>query len=286
MREILKMIKSAMILKMAKTKSMDARFSIRFVGFVWAGVSLVLAPGASAKETEAKASLLSSIENFQALPLEKNENWIEVAYDKIPSSHVEFHGGEVHFHILKSNSVVAYKLPSPLKLRKIKFVIEIQGDLATPALKSKPEKDQDWEEDYMFRVGLVATGKNTLGFFGERFAPVWVRQLYSLVPKNLGLDKVYFYNVGRPPMEVGMSRIHPESRGQFHEEIVALRGVPTAAVRSSGGKDAPNPNLMSIEKDVDPNREIAAFWFSIDGDQTHSTYHVTLKSFEFLVGQK
>ena len=228
---------------------------------------------ASTSETSKDQPLLneklsSSPENrFETVPLDKESSWIQIPYDKIPPNQVEFHGGEVHFHILKSNSVVAYKLPTAVKIKKLKYTVEIQGELATPPAAAKPSKIEDWEDDYMFRVGLVATGKNTLGVFGRKFAPQWVQKLYALVPEGMGLDKVYFYNIGRAPMEVGMNRIHPESRGQFYEEIVALRDSKS--------------NLVSVQKDFNPEREIAAFWISTDGDNTQSTYHVTLKSLSY-----
>ncbi len=190
------------------------------------------------------------------IPLQQ-KGWSEISFGKIPANKVEHSAQQLKIQVKSSASPLVYKLDHLVNISSFQINLKFSGDLKAPAAEKK------WEEDSLFRIGLVAKGDKTLSGVKKLFAPDWVKKLFALAPEGIGLDKIYFYNVGRTLSQMGLSRPHPKSE-LMNEEIVA--------VRKTGG------NSMQINKSLNPPVPTSALWISVDGDDTNSEFQTTIEN--------
>ena len=190
------------------------------------------------------------------IPLEQ-KGWSEISFGKIPVNKVTHSATELKVEVKGSASPLVYKLDRLVVIKSIQIKLKINGDIKTPAAAGK------WEEDSLFRIGLVANGDKTLTGVKKLFAPDWVKKLFALAPEGVGLDKIYFFNLGRTSSQNGLSRLHPKSE-LMNEEIVAVRSGTEASVQ--------------IDKVLSPPISTAALWISIDGDDTNSEFQTTIEN--------
>ena len=190
------------------------------------------------------------------IPLEQ-KGWSEISFGKIPVNKVTHSAGELNIQVKSSASPLVYKLERLTKIKSLQIKLKFNGDLKAPASAGK------WEEDSLFRIGLVANGDKTLSSVKKLFAPDWVKRLFALAPDGVGLDKIYFFNVGRLSSQVGLSRAHPKSE-LMNEEIVAFRKA--------------GENSLTIDKVLTPPISAAALWISVDGDDTNSEFQTSIEN--------
>lgn len=190
------------------------------------------------------------------IPLEKN-GWTEISFGKIPVNKVTYSSQELIIQVKNSASPLVYKLDHLTKIKSLQIKLKLTGDLKSPAA------EKAWEEDSLFRIGLVAAGDKTLSGVKKLFAPDWVKKLFALAPDGVGLDKIYFFNVGRTASQMGLARPHPKSE-LMKEEIVAVRNA--------------SDKTITIDKVLNPPLSTAALWISVDGDDTGSEFQTSIEN--------
>lgn len=190
------------------------------------------------------------------LPLRK-ESWVSLSYSKIPANRVYFADGEMRVKVNKSAGPLVYKFS------KIESISEfyVRGKV----VGSKAKEKTPFDEDSVFRFGLVGVGDKKLKGPLKFFAPNWVKELFSLAPKGIGLDKIYFFNITNRNELVGKSRTHPNS-DLIHERTIAI-------LNERGEID--------LKYKLGSPIETAAVWISIDGDETQSEYETILTEIKF-----
>ncbi len=154
-----------------------------------------------------------------------------------------------------SSSALIYKLDNPALINLIHAEISILGDI------NLKNKNFEFEEDSYFRFGLVVLGKNKLTRWAKLFSPNWVQNLFSLIPEDAGLDKIYFYNVAHNEKSVGKSRSYPQS-SYVVESVVTFK----------------NNKNINFDFKLEENRNVAAVWVSADADQTQSVFTTTIEA--------
>lgn len=190
------------------------------------------------------------------IPLVK-ENWTLLKYSKIEPNQIEFKGDKMSISVVNSASPIFYKLPQPIMASSFLVRGEYKGQKKLEVGK--------FDEDSLLRMGLVATGKTKMNRFQYMFAAQWVKRLFDLAPKNVGIDKIYFYNITNRNELVGQSRAHPKTEF-IHESIVNF--LP----------DNPTDSQLQFQFShrLERPTEVAAIWLSLDGDDSKSTFHVDL----------
>ena len=154
------------------------------------------------------------------------KGWKELQFNKIPKNTVTVIDKKLQIKVEASASPLVYKLPEIIQTKSIEFtynvVIKSNGGLiSTPADKNSNTSSEKliFPEDFVLRIGLVAKGEKILGWLQRQIAANWVLELFNLAPKNVGLDKIYFYNIATSSKLVGISRQHPKS-DLMMEEVV------------------------------------------------------------------
>jgi hypothetical protein len=176
-----------------------------------------------------------------------------LSFSKIKPNAVSFSGTEMVINVNKSSAPLVYLLPEVNLVKSFKVVGKIKG--------KKTLENSLFDEDSILRFGLVGVGSQRLTMVQKLFAADWVKKLFSLVPPNSGLDKVYFFNTTNRSELIGKSRKYPSSDLLF-ENFVTL-------VNAEGDFEM---NVI-----VDPPVKTAALWLSLNGDLANSTFEVTLK---------
>jgi hypothetical protein len=197
--------------------------------------------------------LTSLLFALMAIPVGTKEGWTELSFKKLTPNTVTVENNALKVSVDKSASPLVYKLDSIKKVKSIEAEVSFDGDVN--------ETKHKWNEDSVFRLGLVVEGEKKLTGVRKYLAADWVLKLFSLAPEESGLDKIYFYNIGKAPAELNQQRIHPKSE-LLSEEIVAIR------------KDE---STMKIKKQFSLAVPTMALWISIDGDDTKSKFSTTIK---------
>lgn len=207
------------------------------------------------------AILISSPSFALDIPLQLNdENWQSLHYKNIDPNVITQKEQGFEIQVNNSASPLIYVFVQPLLIQNIK-VSGSMGDLPTiPADLTQGDKNAD---DFPFRIGLVLAGDKTLNFAQKLIAPNWVKTLYALAPKGYGIDHIAFLNLANPEEISWQSRDHPASKGLFNETIVA--------------HIQPHEDF-ELKHDLPQSSEVIALWISADGDDTHSSFSLNLKS--------
>jgi hypothetical protein len=190
------------------------------------------------------------------IPLNKKAGWTTTSFGKTPVNIVSYSEKGLTIAVHKSASPLIYKLARIEKITGFEVLLHIEGGLQGTS------GEKNFDEDSIFRLGLVTPGSTKLNALRRMMAPSWIKTLFALVPSGIGIDKIYFFNVGKPPQTVGAMRLYPKS-DLIHEEIVALRN--------------PLDKDMKISKHLTKPLDAAAIWLSIDGDDTQSDYKLQVE---------
>jgi hypothetical protein len=193
------------------------------------------------------------------VPTSTLDGWTQLQFNKIPANTVSVKDGKIHAAIKSSASPLIYRLPTIQTVTGLSWKVKVSGNMKSA---EKAKKDA-FEEDSYLRVGLVAAGAKKLGRLQRLVAPKWVKQLFDLSPPNVGLDKIYFFNLSQNPSLLNQSRNHPKSE-LMTEKVIAIKQTDVSEVNSEVNVDFPTP------------LPVAALWLSMDGDDTKSEFEVTL----------
>jgi len=194
-----------------------------------------------------------------SVPVHESAGWENLHYRRLAPNQVEFTPGGVRIMVRASASPLIYPLPAPRRVSKARVRLRVSGALATLPDGKK------WDEDSRFRLGLVVRGDKRLSVWSKAAAPAWVKRLFSLAPKDGGIDRIVFLMLGRSPAKVGDKRRHPSS--ELIEERIAW------SVDKEKGE-------LTLDAALNPPLDISALWISADGDDTGSAYEVLVESIE------
>lgn len=195
-----------------------------------------------------------------AVPLEQCDGWRFVHYRHIPPNEFRCSSEGLEITVKASAAAAVYPLTKQVKVRAIRAVGTVMGNIHLPAAK-QGKKNFD---DYTLRIGLVESGTRNLSYTERKAAPGWARKLFSLAPKGTGIARIHFFNLGTDSAQIGRQRVHPVS-DLIHEHVVA---VP----QPDGRFDVTHP----LDQDV----PTIAIWIACDGDDTQSAFKVTLERLE------
>jgi hypothetical protein len=195
------------------------------------------------------------------LPLTQTNGWQFLKYRNIPSN--TFHCTPAGLVIGVTNSAAPAVFPLTNELHVVGFSVsgKISGSLKIPPDKQS-EKGFD---DYTLRVGLVEPGTRTLSWWEKLTAADWVKKLFALAPPGTGISKIHFYNVGTVAAQIG--------RNWAYDYDVPMEQTVVAVPDADG-------HFTFINRFNQPLKVIAV-WISSDGDDTHSSFVMTLKRVEF-----
>jgi hypothetical protein len=191
-----------------------------------------------------------------AVPTDNLNGWTQLQFSKIPANVVNLDEGKISLEVKSSASPLIYKLSEIQDVKNFSVSIDVDGAV-------KQSNEEKVSEDYVFRLGLVAVGDKTLSRFQRLLAADWVKKLFDLSPKGVGLDKIYFYNIASSSKQVGNYRVHPKTE-LMSEKIIA-------EVSKEG------TYFYELEKPL----KIAAIWISSDGDDSKSEFKVKIKKINF-----
>lgn len=201
-------------------------------------------------------TLASESPSETQIPLNQKANWQVLTYDKIPANVVEFSEQGLILKVNKSASPVIYPLGQPKQVKRLQVTGQTQNQI-----QFKGTQGEKGFDDYLFRIGLVIQGSQTLGFAQKLIAADWVKTLFNLAPKGLGVDHIYFLNLGSHAKHLGRVRNHPLS-DLIKEEVVAIS----------------QESNFSIDKTFEKPKKVLALWISVDGDDTNSQFTTHIKS--------
>ncbi len=195
-----------------------------------------------------------------SLPLQQTNGWQFLTYRKIPSNTFRATTNGLEIRVTNSAAPAVFPLTNAPQVTRLRVTGKISGSLnLSPDRQGKKGFD-----DYTVRVGLVASGSRRLSWREKIVAPDWVKKLFALAPSGTGISKIHFFNVGTDAKQVGRTRTHPLS-DLLEETVVA---VPDAKGRFSFTNNFAQP------------LSVVAVWISCDGDDTKSSYAVTLNEVE------
>jgi len=196
-----------------------------------------------------------------AIPLQRPDGWETLVFGRVPANQVTFSEVGLHIRVDRSAGPLVFPLPASRLVRRVQASGRVRGAVR---LEPGQRQGQRGADDYVLRIGLVEAGSRTLGRFERLTAPAWVRRLFALAPPHTGISQVSFYNVANATSSIGTMRQHPLS-DLLHEQVVA-------AVDASGA--------FHIDHDFGTERRVLAVWLSSDGDDTQSSFEVTLERLE------
>jgi hypothetical protein len=212
------------------------------------------------KKISRNCSLSISFLAVVAIPMQK-EKWVELKFNKIPNNFVEDTTEGMKVTVMSSASPLIYKMEKPILVQGFSADLDVTGNLKKGIVQNA------FGEDSVFRLGLVAIGDRKLGWFQSKVAADWVLKLFTLAPENTGLDKIYFYNLGRDGQKTGTARQHPKSE-LMYEQIVATR--------------KPDEKTLHVEYKLNKALPVTALWLSIDGDDSKSSFTNVIKKIELM----
>jgi len=190
------------------------------------------------------------------IPLTAKSGWERLVYTNIKPNQISFEPTGMRLTINNSAGPIIYPLEKPALIDSLSFTINISGDIQ---LDHHLQGEQG-VDDFVFRLGLVYEGERTLNFIQRATAADWVKRLYQLAPKDVGVSYIEFYN------------IYSDSR---------LRGGQR---QTSGGLIIENfTEFVSLNEDMQISiattntHRVLALWISADGDDTNSSFDVVVK---------
>ena len=181
--------------------------------------------------------------------------WHFVKYKKIKANTVTEVNNKLKISVNDSSSALVYKFDKPIFIKDVNIKATLKGSIN---YQNKIPGSKKFD-DFPIRLGLILKGKHKLNFFQKAIAPSWLVELDTISSSVGGLDKIYnlIYYIEKPNFK---NREHPLSSYFF--EVVAGKFI----------------NSKLQEKYSFPiKKEVIGLWLSSDGDDTHSSYEVTIE---------
>jgi hypothetical protein len=185
------------------------------------------------------------------IPLEPSI-WKQISFGRVPIHELSLDQG-LKISVNQSASALVYKFDQPQRIAEVEIELTQVGEINYQG-KKIGEKGAD---DFPLRLGFVMSGEKRLSWGQGLIAPKWVKELYTLAPKERGLDRVSYLVIAQEK-PLYTKRFHPFSE-LLEEEIVGVveKGVFKATLRA-------------------PQGEVLGLWVSSDGDDTKSRFTMTI----------
>lgn len=194
------------------------------------------------------------------LPLDRTNGWQFLNYRKIPSNTFRASPAGLEIGVTNSAAPAVFPLTNQLQVTELRVSGKITGSPKVPPGR----QGQKGFDDYAVRVGVVESGSRTLNWREKLVAADWVKKLFALAPRGTGINRIHFFNVGIDPKQVGHTRTHPLS-DLMAETVVT---VPNA-----------DGHFAFTNRFARP-MNVLAVWIACDGDDTKSSFAVTLRNVE------
>lgn len=144
---------------------------------------------------------------------------------------------------------------------------EIEGEyLGQLNLPKGSEQGHGRADDFPMKIGFVLPGVQKLSGIKKWMAPKWIKKVYSLAPRGIGLDYLELFVGVSDPRLLGKKRKHPKS-DFFHENFVF-------DMKNSGGFKLTH----KLENSLLP----LAVWLSADGDGSKSQFQLKVKKIKLI----
>ncbi len=203
------------------------------------------------------------------VPLTNKTNWQILKFSKLPANEVEFTDQGLKVKVKKSSSPIIFPLERPTKI----YGFKARGKILSGNLKISKKGIQGSKkaDDFVFKLGLVQKGKETLSWMRRQVAASWVIKLFSLAPKGTGIKNIRFFNIVQYKEDVGKKRTHPLSDLLVEENVAAI-------IKESGEFKM----QQSFTPPANDPIETLAVWLSVDGDETGSEYQVLIEDISLI----
>ena len=201
-----------------------------------------------------------------SVPL-NTENWEMLTFSRLKANTFKANSQRLTIHVNQSSSPLIQKFKSPVTFTRV----VAKGEIKNGSINLKENQEQGLfnkksiTDDYVLRLGLVLEGDNRKPRFLPTFMlPGWIKRLFSLAPKNRGIDKIYFLKVVHNASHLGDKRTHP-----LHEYLYekAITQAKTGA--------------FTIDKTFESPRSTYGLWLSANGEGTKSKFDTIINSIEF-----
>jgi hypothetical protein len=196
--------------------------------------------------------------NLSTDPNDADQGWVRIQFSNVSPSVVTTDSNTLTVEVRDSVTPLVYFFPDEVRVQTVNFQGRTTG---LPTLPRGGEQGQRGTDDFVLRLGLVVPGKRKLGPFERRFAPVWLKRLFSLAPDGTGLDHVSMLSVANAPPPAWKERVHPGFKGFFRERIVA---------------SLTQPGAFHVEAKLEEPLDVVALWMCSDGDDTDSAFDITI----------
>ena len=184
--------------------------------------------------------------------------WRSLEFDGVPANRVSYEGGSMMIAVDGSGSPLVSVFPDPVKMREVTVTGTIKGTLKV-APGDLWTKNHD---DALLRLGLIEPGTKKLSAIQRLAAPAWIKMLEKMFSEKMeGLGKIRCYHLMPDASLIGKSRVNPMG-DTFIETIQA----------------APNADgsfVLKVSFPDDP-LTVAGLWLLADGDDTNSSFSVTI----------
>ena len=220
-------------------------------------------PAAILTSVIVSCALLAPAASALSVPLQDLSNWQVLAFRGIPANTVAAGSDGLTIDVDKSASPLVYPLTATTVVTRVRVRGHWDGDLRLPEGAVQGESGAD---DFVLKLGLVESGEQTLNWFQRRIAPQWVRTLFALAPPESGISQIHFLSTTRQGALVGSSRQHPLSD----------------LIRETRFVHLDETGRFELDAVLPAPADVVALWVSADGDDTGSTFTLTLESVQLL----
>lgn len=184
------------------------------------------------------------------IPLNSTDSWQILSFSRLKPNVTTFTSKGMNVKVESSSNPMIYPFKTPQSIKSVKIKGELMGSLNLTNLR-QGEKGAD---DFALKLGFVLVGTKKLNVFQKVIAAKWIKTLYGLAPKNMGIDKILFLNAVQDKEILNTERQHPLSELIFEKSVWLLN----------------NEGNFAFEYNFDNEIQVLAIWLSIDGDDTKS----------------
>ncbi|MCP4009307.1 MAG: hypothetical protein GY726_07315 [Proteobacteria bacterium] len=193
------------------------------------------------------------------------QHWHALEYHNIRANRVNQVEQGLRIQVDRSASPLIYVFDQPQTIHEIS-VTGAMGRL--PVIPQGLKQGEKGADDFPFRLGLVLEGDKTLNFAQKLIATQWVKILFDLAPDDTGIDRIMFLNLANPGIAQRDKVQHEQFGGQslYTETIVE---------QVAAGEN------FDFRYTLPMPEKVLALWISSDGDDTGSSYVLTVNSISY-----
>lgn len=185
------------------------------------------------------------------------DKWQVLAYSGIKPNTVIFTDKSLTINVDQSASPLIYPITKPKIFKEVTIDADLIGTLKLNANKQQGSKGND---DFTLAIGVVYQGSKKLGFFKRQMAAAWVKKLFTLAPKNVGVSHVEFYMVYQDKRLANLNLVKKKSDLIVDNYIIA---------QPKNGKITTTIKILADKK-------VLALWLASDGDDTKSKFKIKI----------